>query len=53
MAVRLLTSERLARSALLSWTATNAYAELWYGYAGGKWSFDIEDVFDTSFTDGC
>ena len=33
--------------------ATNAYAELWYGYAGGKWSFDIDDVFDTSFPDGC
>jgi serine/threonine protein kinase len=33
--------------------ASNAYAELWYGYAGGKWSFDIDDVFDDSFTDGC
>jgi serine/threonine protein kinase len=33
--------------------ASNAYAELWYGYAGGKWSFDIDEVFDDSFTDGC
>ncbi|HUQ07031.1 MAG TPA: serine/threonine-protein kinase [Kofleriaceae bacterium] len=31
----------------------NAYAELWYGYAGGKWSFDIDDVFDEAFSDGC
>jgi serine/threonine protein kinase len=33
--------------------ASNAYAELWYGYAGGKWNFDIDDVFDEAFTDGC
>ncbi len=33
--------------------ATNAYAELWYGFGGGKWSFDIDDVFDKAFTDGC
>ena len=32
---------------------SNAYAELWYGYAGGKWNFDIDDVFDESFNDGC
>ena len=32
---------------------SNAYAQLWYGYAGGKWSFDIDDVFDDAFADGC
>ncbi len=32
---------------------SNAYAELWYGYAGGKWSFDIDDVLSETFSDGC
>jgi hypothetical protein len=31
----------------------NAYASLWYGYAGGKWSFRIDDDFSDSFIDGC
>ena len=33
--------------------SSNAYAELWYGYAGNKWSFDIGDDFSESFVDGC
>ena len=32
---------------------TNAYASLWYGYAGGKWSFSIEGDFSDTFIDGC
>ncbi|MEZ4400691.1 MAG: protein kinase [Kofleriaceae bacterium] len=31
----------------------NAYASLWYGYAGGKWSFSIDGDFSDTFVDGC
>ncbi len=36
----------------------NAYAELWYGYNNGKWSFQIEGDdqskgFDVTINDGC
>ena len=33
--------------------ASNAYASLWFGYAGGKWSFSIEGDFSDTFVDGC
>ena len=33
---------------------SNAYAELWFGYQSkALWNFDIDDVFDESFPDGC
>ena len=38
--------------------ADNAFAELWYGYSNGKWSFEIEGDdqskgFDVTLLDGC
>ena len=32
---------------------SNAYASLWFGYGGGKWSFSIPDDFSDTFVDGC
>ena len=32
---------------------SNAYASLWFGYAGGKWSFSISGDFSDTFVDGC